>query len=142
MRAIATPEGVLSKSGDLTLGLDIVRFRTRSATFGHLLGLLLFFRLRLGLLQAAALGALPIVIRFHGHGILPIIHRAVAWLAGMAASARTNNRPNGRSAKLWRDAGKTAEAKQLLTGVFDRFAEGFETADLRTAKALMDEFQV
>jgi predicted ATPase len=42
-------------------------------------------------------------------------------------------------AKLWRDAGKTAEAKQLLTGVYDRFTEGFETADLRTARALIEE---
>jgi hypothetical protein len=78
MRAIATPEGVLSKSGDLTLVLDFVRFRTYSATFGHLLGLLLFLRLRLGLLQAAALGAIPLVIRFHGHGILLIVHQTVA----------------------------------------------------------------
>jgi predicted ATPase len=44
-------------------------------------------------------------------------------------------------AKLWHDAGKTAEAKQLLSAVYDRFTEGFETADLRTAKALMDELQ-
>jgi predicted ATPase/DNA-binding winged helix-turn-helix (wHTH) protein len=42
-------------------------------------------------------------------------------------------------AKLWRDAGKTAEAKQLLTGVYDRFTEGFETADLRTAWAVIGE---
>jgi predicted ATPase len=42
-------------------------------------------------------------------------------------------------ARLWREDGKIVEAKELLSGVYDRFTEGFETADLRTAKALMDE---
>jgi predicted ATPase/DNA-binding winged helix-turn-helix (wHTH) protein len=44
-------------------------------------------------------------------------------------------------AKLWRDAGKTAEAEASLSSVYDRFTEGFETADLRNAKALMDELR-
>jgi predicted ATPase/DNA-binding winged helix-turn-helix (wHTH) protein len=43
-------------------------------------------------------------------------------------------------AKLWRDNGKTAEAAELLSAVYDRFTEGFETSDLRAARALMDEF--
>jgi predicted ATPase len=42
-------------------------------------------------------------------------------------------------AKLWRDAGKTAEARELLSTVYDRFTEGFETVDLRTSRALIDE---
>lgn len=43
-------------------------------------------------------------------------------------------------AGLWRDAGKIAEAKDLLSGVYDRFAEGFDTVDLRTARALIEAF--
>jgi predicted ATPase len=31
------------------------------------------------------------------------------------------------------------EARQVLAPVYDRFAEGFQTADLRAAKALFDE---
>jgi predicted ATPase len=42
-------------------------------------------------------------------------------------------------AKLWHDGGKTAEAKALLSAVYDRFTEGFETADLRTARAVIGE---
>jgi predicted ATPase len=42
-------------------------------------------------------------------------------------------------AKLWREDGKIAEAKKLLTGVYDRFTEGFDTADLRTACAVIGE---
>ncbi len=40
---------------------------------------------------------------------------------------------------LWRDQGKRQEARDLLTPVYDWFTEGFDTADLKEAKALLDE---
>jgi predicted ATPase len=42
-------------------------------------------------------------------------------------------------ARLWRDRGRPAEAKSLLQPIYDRFTEGFETADLISAKALLDD---
>jgi len=42
-------------------------------------------------------------------------------------------------ARLWRDQGRRREARELLASVYDRFSEGFETADLRAAKLLLDE---
>ena len=42
-------------------------------------------------------------------------------------------------ARLWRDEGKRAEARDLLAPVYDWFTEGFDTADLKDAKALLDE---
>ncbi len=42
-------------------------------------------------------------------------------------------------ARLWQRQGKTAEARQALSKVYGDFAEGFDTADLRDAKALLDE---
>jgi predicted ATPase len=42
-------------------------------------------------------------------------------------------------ARLWRDLGKHAEAHDLLTPVYGWFTEGFDTADLKDAKALLDE---
>ena len=42
-------------------------------------------------------------------------------------------------ARLWRDQGKRAEARDLLAPVYDWFTEGFDTADLNEAKALLDE---
>jgi hypothetical protein len=33
------------------------------------------------------------------------------------------------------------EARDLLLSVYGRFAEGFDTADLQTAKALLDDLQ-
>jgi predicted ATPase len=41
-------------------------------------------------------------------------------------------------ARLRRQQGQTAEARGLLAPVYDRFTEGFETADLKAAKALLD----
>jgi predicted ATPase len=38
-------------------------------------------------------------------------------------------------ARLQQDQGRTAEARSLLQRVYDRFSEGFETADLKAAKA-------
>jgi tetratricopeptide (TPR) repeat protein len=44
-------------------------------------------------------------------------------------------------ARLLRDQGRSADALALLRPVYDRFTEGFDTADLKTAKALLDTFQ-
>jgi predicted ATPase len=42
-------------------------------------------------------------------------------------------------AQLWRDQGKTAEARELLAPVYGWFTEGFDTLDLKEAKALLQE---
>jgi predicted ATPase len=42
-------------------------------------------------------------------------------------------------ARLWRDQGKPDEARELLAPVYGWFAEGFDTLDLKRAKALLDE---
>ena len=44
-------------------------------------------------------------------------------------------------ARLWRDQGRRAEGMALLRPVYDRFTEGFDTADLKTARALLDALQ-
>jgi predicted ATPase len=42
-------------------------------------------------------------------------------------------------ARLWRDQGKHDEARELLAPVYGWFTEGFDTLDLKQAKALLDE---
>jgi predicted ATPase len=42
-------------------------------------------------------------------------------------------------ARLWRDQGKRVEARDLLAPVYGWFTEGFDTRDLKEAKALLDE---
>jgi class 3 adenylate cyclase/predicted ATPase len=44
-----------------------------------------------------------------------------------------------RMARLWRDQGKRDEARELLAPVYGWFTEGFDTLDLKEAKALLDE---
>jgi predicted ATPase len=41
-------------------------------------------------------------------------------------------------ARLWRDQGKQKEARDLLAPVYNWFTEGFDTLDLKEAKALLD----
>jgi predicted ATPase len=40
--------------------------------------------------------------------------------------------------RLWQRQGKRAEAGVLLAPISGRFTEGFETADLQEARALLD----
>jgi predicted ATPase len=42
-------------------------------------------------------------------------------------------------ARLWRDQGKRDEARELLAPVYGWFTEGFDTRDLKEAKALLDD---
>ena len=42
-------------------------------------------------------------------------------------------------ARLWREQGKVSEARELLAPVYGWFTEGFDTLDLKEAKALLEE---
>ena len=42
-------------------------------------------------------------------------------------------------ARLWRSQGKVQEARELLAPVYGWFTEGFDTRDLKEAKALLEE---
>jgi predicted ATPase len=44
-------------------------------------------------------------------------------------------------ARLWADEGQRQKAHDLLAPVNGWFAEGFDTADLKEAKALLDELR-
>jgi len=44
-------------------------------------------------------------------------------------------------ARLWRDQGHRAEFRDLLAAVYGWFTEGFDTPDLKAAKALLDELR-
>ena len=42
-------------------------------------------------------------------------------------------------ARLWREQGRRGEARDLLAPVYGSFTEGFDTPDLKEAKALLDQ---
>ena len=44
-------------------------------------------------------------------------------------------------ARLWQGQGQAGKARKLLRGVYSQFTEGFDTGDLRAAKALMDSLK-
>jgi predicted ATPase len=46
-----------------------------------------------------------------------------------------------RLSRLWQQPGKAAQACQLLADIYGSFTEGFDTADLQEAKALLAELE-
>jgi len=42
-------------------------------------------------------------------------------------------------ARLWQSQGKKEEAHRMLAEIYGWFTEGFDTADLQEAKALLEE---
>jgi predicted ATPase len=81
------------------------------------------------LLQGAS-GA-PAVAEKHFQQALNMARRqgALSWELRSATSL----------ARLWRDQARRKEAHEFLATVFDRFTEGFATADLKEARALLEE---
>ena len=61
----------------------------------------------------------------------------------MSRASSTPNRGELRTsttlARLWQSQGKRKEAHHLLEAIYGEFTEGFGTADLREARALLDE---
>jgi predicted ATPase len=66
--------------------------------------------------------------------------RAIDTAAGQQAKS-LELRAATSLARLWRDQGKRAQARDLLTPIYGWFTEGFDTADLKDAKALLDELR-
>jgi predicted ATPase/DNA-binding winged helix-turn-helix (wHTH) protein len=66
--------------------------------------------------------------------------RALDWARRQGASS-WELRAAASLARLLRDQGRSAEAVALLQPVYDCFTEGFDTVDLKAAKALLDALQ-
>jgi len=75
----------------------------------------------------------------------PDVAKAEAYFERALAVARTQQakswelRAAMSLARLWRDQGKRDAASDLLAPVYGWFTEGFDTLDLKEAKALLDE---
>ena len=74
----------------------------------------------------------------------PDAPKAEAYFERALAIARTQQakswelRASMSLARLWRDQGKQQQARELLAPVYGWFTEGFDTRDLKEAKALLD----
>jgi predicted ATPase len=66
-----------------------------------------------------------------------------ANFTGLLARAQSSScwelRAAASLARLRRDQGRRVEARDLLAPVYGWFTEGFDTPDLKEAKALLDE---
>jgi predicted ATPase len=64
--------------------------------------------------------------------------RAVAVARKQKARSR-ELRAATSMARLWREQGKRQQARELLAPIYGWFSEGFDTLDLKEAKAVLDE---
>ena len=65
-------------------------------------------------------------------------HHAIALAQGQNAKS-LELRAAMRLARLWADRDRREEARERLAPLYAWFTEGFDTADLKDAKALLDE---
>ena len=73
----------------------------------------------------------------HGRPALPKASDIARWQQAKSLELRAVI----SLARLWRQQGKTAEARQLLAEIYSWFTEGLNTKDLREAKALLEELR-
>ena len=66
--------------------------------------------------------------------------RSLAWARRVGALS-WELRSATSLARLWRDQARTNEAHELLAPVYDRFTEGFDTVDVKAAKALVESLR-
>jgi predicted ATPase len=74
----------------------------------------------------------------HTGAIEELYHKALSIARGQEAKL-WELRAAASLARLRRDQGRRAEARDLLAPVYDWFTEGFDAPDLKDAKALLDE---
>ena len=67
--------------------------------------------------------------------------RKALEVAGLQCAKGWELRAATRLARLWCDQGKRDEARNLLAPIYGWFTEGFDTRDLKEAKALLEELQ-
>jgi hypothetical protein len=79
---------------------------------------------------------------------LTSVEESVFFRAITQAALRVARRQQGKSyelraatslARLWGEQGRRREGRHLLASIYSWFTEGFNTADLKEAKALLDE---
>ncbi len=121
----------LGRAGQIADGLTMIQeaiLRSERNEEGWCLAELLRIKGELILLQSKPAAAAAAEDHFRQALALARRQGALSWELRAATSL----------ARLWRDQGRSTEGMALLQPVYGRFTEGFETADLRAARALLD----
>ncbi len=76
----------------------------------------------------------------------PILIRVTCFLNGIRVAQELESkswelRSSVSLARLWKHQNKSNEAHDLLAPIYYWFTEGFDTADLKEAKALLEELK-
>jgi tetratricopeptide (TPR) repeat protein len=79
-----------------------------------------------------------LVLQGHAEAAEELYCRALS-IAGEQGAKLWELRAAGSLARLWRAQGRPAEARDLLGPIYNWFTEGFDTPDLKEAKAQLDE---
>jgi predicted ATPase len=96
-------------------------------------------------LQARRQPPVPKGSMLHATGHTPLTAEAEACFHQALAVARRQEakalelRAAMSLARLWQQQGKRDEARALLAPIYDWFTEGFDTADLQEARALLED---
>jgi predicted ATPase len=80
-----------------------------------------------------------LLLSMNEHAQAEISYRLALALAQRQNAKFWELRAAASLARLWRDQGKRHEARDLLAPVYGWFTEGFDTLDLKEAKALLKE---
>ena len=70
--------------------------------------------------------------------VLPLVISGLLLFCSHNSLAWEQQPPPQDGVEVWRDQGKPTEAHQLLRDLYTWFTEGFDTADLQDAKALLE----
>ena len=74
----------------------------------------------------------------HAEAAAELYHKALT-IAEQQGAKLWELRAGASLARLWREQGRRGEARDLLAPVYGSFTEGFDTPDLKDAKALLDQ---
>jgi hypothetical protein len=75
----------------------------------------------------------------HPHRLPPPLNEKSGLVARQQQAKSYELRAATSLARLWGEQGRRAEARELLTPIYDWFTEGFDTADLKEARTLLSD---
>jgi predicted ATPase len=84
---------------------------------------------------------LPLKQPGKGFGPLKYVFEYALAVARQQQAKSWELRASMSLARLWRNQGKVQQARELLAPVYGWFTEGFDTRDVKEAKALLEELE-
>jgi predicted ATPase len=84
-------------------------------------------------------GELLLALSAENHGEAEAYFRQALEVAHRQSAKAWELRAVMSLSRLWQNQGKKEKARRMLAEIYNWFTEGFDTADLKDAKALLEE---